>query len=132
MKAIICGGRYYEGNPEIDFVYLDKLRDKHNIIEVVSGNSNGADLLGERWAKSRKLELSVFKANWQLYGYSAGPIRNRKMLEYIKNDIENGIVIAFPGGRGTQNMCSIARMDYVPVILMANLKLKNAASYKEN
>ena len=128
MKAIICGGRYYEGSPEVDFKYLDNLRVTHNITEVISGNANGADLFGERWAKSRKLKLSVFKANWNLYGMSAGSIRNRKMLEYLtKEGIDYGIVIAFPGGRGTQMMCSIARRADVSVILMAHLKLVNAA-----
>ena len=54
MKTIICGGRYYDGNPEIDYAYLDNLR---NALKSF-GNSRGADqVLGEKWARSRKLQL---------------------------------------------------------------------------
>ena len=124
MKAIICGGRNYVGDPDIDFVHLDNLRMAHNIDEVVSGGAKGADRIGERWAQSRKLQLSVFKAEWRkngVYNRGAGLLRNKQMLTYILYVKNDGIVIAFPGGTGTNHMMAIARNANIPVIEISRL-----------
>jgi hypothetical protein len=52
-----------------------------------------------------------FPANWKQYGKSAGYRRNTQMLEEGKPDI----VIAFPGGRGTEMMCEIAETAGITV-----------------
>jgi hypothetical protein len=55
--------------------------------------------------------VEEYKADWDTYGKSAGPIRNQKML-----DTGIDYVIAFPGGRGTEHMKKIARKAGVTVI----------------
>lgn len=52
------------------------------------------------WAK-------VFKADWNVLGRAAGPVRNRDMLLHAKVTAERMnesiFLMAFPGGRGTEN-----------------------------
>ena len=52
------------------------------------------------------------KANWDLHGKAAGPIRNRTML----NAHPNAIVVAFPGGRGTDNCISEAQARNMTIL----------------
>jgi hypothetical protein len=47
----------------------------------------------------------VYKAEWDKHGRAAGPIRNQQMLDDGKPDL----VLAFAGGRGTDDMCRRAR-----------------------
>lgn len=51
-------------------------------------------------------------ADWSKYGKAAGPMRNQKMLDEYKPDL----VVALPGGRGTADMVSRARVAGVEVI----------------
>lgn len=102
-KVIIAGGR--------DFKDYELLKGKLNIylsnlenITIVSGGANGADLLGEQYAKEKGLELVIFPADWNTYGKAAGPVRNRQMAEY------SDYLIAFWDGKskGTYNMINTA------------------------
>jgi UDP-N-acetylmuramoylalanine-D-glutamate ligase len=55
--------------------------------------------------------MSIYPAKWDLHGKSAGPIRNQQML-----DTGVDLVIAFPGGKGTAHMVSIAKKAGVKVV----------------
>jgi hypothetical protein len=59
--------------------------------------------------------MEEYKAKWDKYGKSAGPIRNKKMLDEGKPDL----VFAFPGGPGTNNMIKQAKEKN---ILIYNIK----------
>ena len=65
-----------------------------------------------KWAKDNNMKLKVYPADWELHGKSAGPIRNQQMLIEGKPDL----VLAFPGGKGTAHMVSIAKKKGVKVI----------------
>lgn len=104
MKVIIAGGR--------DFNDYELLKDKCDMylsqqtdVEIVSGTANGADKLGEIYAKERGYRLSQFPADWDSYGKGAGPIRNRQMADYAD------FLIAFwdRKSKGTENMIYEAR-----------------------
>lgn len=95
MRTIIAGGRNYFLTPS-DIEKLNSL--KSEITEVVSGAATGADAGGEKWAHQNNIPVTLFKANWKLFGKSAGHRRNRQMAEYAE------AVILFPGGTGTENM----------------------------
>lgn len=108
VKAIICGGRNYEFTGK-DYADLDKLHELIGITEVVSGKQRGADTCGEKWAMAHHISVKGFpitRADWKQYGMGAGPIRNRRMRDYILPD---GVCIAFPGHNGTANMVSLAK-----------------------
>ena len=101
-KVIIAGSRDFK-----DYAFLKKMVDKlylNGDIEIVSGGAQGADSLGERYAKEKGYTIKRFPANWELYGKSAGPIRNRQMAVYADH------LIAFPVGvsKGTSSMINEA------------------------
>jgi hypothetical protein len=70
----------------------------------------GADLLAEKWALMRGIQVQAFPANWA-EGKSAGPRRNGKMIA----EGNPSLVIALPGGRGTADMVLKARTAGVRV-----------------
>ena len=70
--------------------------------------------MAEEWAEEMSLERIVVEADWDTHGKAAGPIRNEKMLR----DYTPQGVVAFPGGRGTAHMVSIAKKAGVPVIVV--------------
>lgn len=100
MIALVCGGRDYRDEKEV-FSMLDSL----DIDAIVHGGADGADRLAGEWAISRMIPEIIVPAQWKGYGKSAGPVRNRWMIDFTKVDT----VIAFPGGRGTANMVDLAR-----------------------
>ena len=101
-----------------DFIGLDKKPDSITFIE---GGAKGADFLTRVWVKYRQIETDYFSfveypADWKTYGKRAGHIRNAQMLNEGKPDL----VIAFPGGRGTQDMVDKATHAGVPVLEVSN------------
>lgn len=68
---------------------------------IMSGNCpEGADAMGETFAKDRGYELKLYPAEWHKYGRGAGPRRNRAMAQKAQ------VLIAFWDGEspGTDNM----------------------------
>ena len=102
-RVIVCGCRDFD-NKAFCFSQLDEILSGYTDPEIVSGHADGADHFGEEYAKAHGLKLSIFPAEWSRYGRAAGPIRNRKMLEYASE--ETPLIIAFWNGksRGTKNM----------------------------
>lgn len=99
MRLCICGGRNYLNRVKVyevlDYAYHRKP------FTLISGGATGADMLGIQWAKARGAHCEVYPAKWKTHGRAAGPIRN---LEMIKSGID--VLIAFPGGTGTEHMVS--------------------------
>lgn len=81
-------------------------------IVIIEGGATGADSAAADFGLINFCPVKEFKADWHQYGTSAGPIRNRQMLEQGKPDL----VIAFPGGEGTKNMIAQAKAYKVPVV----------------
>lgn len=108
MRVLVCGGRDY-----FDAIRVDTVLD-HVVTPsvVIQGGARGADAMAANWAAKRGIEMLCYKANWHYHGKRAGIVRNEWMLEDGKPDI----VVAFPGGRGTAHMVSIAKLAGVPVI----------------
>ena len=107
-RLIVCGG--------VDFIdygffkaQMDRLIAHYENIRLVSGHARGADSLAERFAAESGIPIQVFPAEWKKYGKAAGPIRNRVMLDYAKE--ETPVVAAFWDGqsRGTGNMLKQAK-----------------------
>lgn len=123
MKVLVCGGRAYDDAARV-FEVLDNLHRNQRItllihgacgkrIEMADGSERiiGADVLADEWAKSRQVDRDPFPADWKKHGYNAGPIRNQLMLDECKPEL----VVAFPGGKGTADMCRKARAAGVQV-----------------
>ena len=105
MRVLVCGGRDYTSLSRV-CIELDKLDPKPTLL------ISGAEQLAEQWAKENKIPTRLFPADWDIYGKRAGYLRNVKMLEEGNPDL----VVAFPGGKGTNMMVSIAQSADIPVI----------------
>ncbi len=102
MKVIVAGSRTFN-----DYDLVERTMDDlfgSNEIEIISGGANGADKLGERYAKENGLKLYIFPADWNKYGKQAGAIRNKEMAEIGTH------LVAFWDGKskGTKMMIDIA------------------------
>ena len=102
-RVIVCGCRDFD-DKVFCFSQRDSILSGYSDPEIVSGHADGADQYGEEYANAQGLKLSIFPAEWSRFGRAAGPIRNRKMLEYALE--ETPLIIAFWNGksRGTKNM----------------------------
>ncbi len=111
-KVIIAGSRTYTDYDKAWSKILDFTSTITNEIsedlEIVSGGAKGADALGERFAKESlpvvSIKLTVFPANWDKHGKSAGFLRNIEMADYAD------ALLAFWDfkSRGTKHMIQTA------------------------
>jgi hypothetical protein len=95
MRVLVTGGRDYN-----DYWVIEReLRKLGRDIEIIEGGARGADQIARRFAIRENIPFDTFVAEWLEHGPKAGPIRNQKMIEEGKPDL----VIAFPGGKGTED-----------------------------
>jgi hypothetical protein len=113
--VIVCGGREYDDVQQMDRVLSHYLSNVPDLI-IRHGGARGADLMAQDWADLHGIPTEVFYAKWKSEGRKAGVLRN---LEMAKAGAV--LVIAFPGGRGTQSMMEIAGRYGIPVKRVARL-----------
>jgi hypothetical protein len=94
MIVLVCGGREFNGS--IDCLSL------FHIDIIIHGGARGADMLADRWARSKGIHCARVDALWDQLGRSAGYARNHAMAQ-LKPDL----CVAFPGGVGTSIMIKI-------------------------
>jgi hypothetical protein len=107
-KILVCGGRDYS-----NYETLRKLLDEQvsSIDTIIQGGARGADRLAKRYAEERGLTCLEVPAEWEVYKRQAGIFRNLAMLK-----LDPDLVIAFPGGSGTQHMIEIAAKKGVKIV----------------
>jgi ABC-type Fe3+-hydroxamate transport system substrate-binding protein len=120
-RVLVCGGRDFHYQSIVGEIIESVLYEefwKTNTGSrpwlqdiLICGMARGADLAAYSWAQKAGMPVEKYVPNWDKHGRAAGIIRNKEMLEEGKPDL----VIAFPGGRGTDNMVSIALKAGVPV-----------------
>lgn len=86
IKVAIVGSRTFD-NYEMLKTFIGQACENEGLfqgkeVEIISGGARGADKLGERFAEEHDYTLTVFKAEWDKYGKSAGFRRN---VDIIKN-----------------------------------------------
>ena len=81
---------------------------------ILAGDAKGVDECVRRYAELRQFNLRIFEANWDKYQRSAGPIRNKLMID------EADTLVAFWDGksRGTKNCIRCATDKGIPVLIM--------------
>ena len=102
-KIIVAGSRNFMVK---DFVFkkLDEIIKGYKNVEIVEGGAKGVDYLAKQYAIEHNIPCKEFPANWNLYGRSAGILRNKDMASY------SDVLIAFyNGSRGTSNMIKGAK-----------------------
>lgn len=100
LDILVTGGR--------DFHDRDLLEQVLDVLEpycVIHGGAPGADTLANEWAGKNGAAVEEYPAEWEVHGKVAGPIRNQVMLDKSQPDL----VVAFPGGNGTEDMVRRAR-----------------------
>jgi len=128
MRIIIAGGRDFNNYNLLEEECLNLFESNpvlYNFVEIISGHANGADKLGEAFAKKHNYLIRIFDADWNNldskpclikynksgspYNALAGFNRNRKMAECASEN--NGMLMAFWDGKspGTKNMIDIAK-----------------------
>ncbi len=131
MKIVVAGTRTFNDYELLKYT-LDKFikESDADTITIVSGHAEGADKLGEKYAVENDYELELYPAEWEKYGPSAGPIRNRKMA-YAADK-----VICFWDGKsaGTASMIDAAEDYFVPctTIIYSDKKKDVITSLKSN
>ncbi|WP_430318311.1 DUF2493 domain-containing protein [Pseudomonas nitroreducens] len=103
MNIIVCGGRDYSDREAV-FEVLDRIQFKRPITVLIQGGATGADALAKEWAEVRQIHCATVPAMFKAFGAPAGPMRNAAMATLGVTG-----VVAFPGGRGTASMVSIAK-----------------------
>lgn len=127
MRVLVTGGRKFDDANMV----VNALCQYPPDTVVVHGGALGADALAAwYWAGIRQLKTEVHYANWPVcegvnctpshrrknklgeeYCPTAGPLRNQKMLE---SGVD--LLIAFPGGTGTEDMRYRALKAGIPVV----------------
>lgn len=100
LRIIVAGGRDFSDYDKMCSVLDPFIGEEVDKVKIISGGAQGADKLGEKYAKESSMDLIIFPADWSKYGKSAGHIRNKQMAEY------GDMLFAFWDGesRGTKNM----------------------------
>lgn len=101
FRVIIAGGRDFADYKQLKSFADRMLAGKRaQGIEVVCGDANGADKLGERYAAEHAFDIRHFPAQWDALGRRAGYTRNEQMGDYAD------ALIAFWDGKshGTKHM----------------------------
>jgi len=110
-RVIVCGGRHSNDKDTV-FRTLDCYHQMKPFSAVLVGGANGADSLAGDWARERGVPCEVFTPDWGKHGRAAGLIRNKQMIDAGADGL-----IAFPGGKGTNNMIDLARHRGIPVAI---------------
>ncbi len=90
---------------------FDKIR-----VNIIEGGAKGADELAAKYALGHNHYVHEYYADWSKWGRAAGPIRNRKMHEFIK-DYKYRVCICFWDGksRGTKDNFHLAKEFNTPL-----------------
>ena len=106
-RVVIAGCRDYNNYEEAK-AYIDKCISNiknENTIVILSGGSSGADKLGEQYAIENGFEIERYPAQWEKFGKSAGPRRNKQMAE-----VSDYIICFWDGkSKGTKSMIKYAQ-----------------------
>jgi|TARA_R110000851_G_scaffold47424_1_gene115107 hypothetical protein len=121
-RVIIAGGRDFDDFRKLSSVCMHMLQNKMNI-EIVSGTANGADKLGEQFAKFAGHSVKQFPASWDELGKAAGFIRNKEMAEYA----DAAIIFWDKSSKGTKHMIDLAnKMNLkVKLVIYSNEVIKD-------
>jgi len=100
LKVAVIGSRNFQ-----DYDRLKRILDLYPIKVIVSGGAIGADSLGDKYADEKGLQKEIYKPDWDLFGKSAGFLRNTTIIE------NSNMVVAFWDGasKGTKDSLDKAK-----------------------
>jgi hypothetical protein len=106
MKVIIAGGREFNDYDLLKTKCDSILSEVNEPIAIVSGKANGADSLGERYAKEKGYFVIPFPPDYKKYSPKVAPVMRNEEMAKIAD-----CLIAFWNGksRGTNDMITRAK-----------------------
>lgn len=117
MKVAIIGTRTFSNYTLLESKVLEILSGgvQSMCTEIVSGGAPGTDQLAAQFATAHTIPIKIFPADWATFGKSAGPRRNKEIVDYAD------IIIAFWDGQspGTRNTIQLARTSGKPVTIVS-------------
>jgi len=113
MKVAVVGSRVFR-----DYKFLDRtlkmFQEKYGLSWIISGGARGADSLAERWAKDNQIVgLTVYIAQWNTFGKSAGMKRNYQIVD----NADTVIAFLHPNSKGTWHTIKLATAKQKPCLL---------------
>lgn len=113
MKILCCGDRNWNN---FQLVYNTLITFPCDTT-VIHGAARGADTIAGKVANLLGMKVEIYSADWTKQGKSAGPIRNRQML-----DQKPDLVLAFhndiEASKGTKDCVTEAKRRGIPVRLL--------------
>lgn len=109
MRVAIIGSRSY-----INYAQVKHTVDEHKPSMIISGGAEGADSLGQRYAKENGIPILIFYPNWKVHGKSAGYLRNESIIDAAD------CIIAFWDGesKGTLHSINLAKKNSKKLIVI--------------
>ena len=114
FRVIIAGGREVTGDTADELVSSAIFESgwQDEITEVIHGDAHGIDKAAQRVCQG-KWPIVRMPADWDSYGKSAGPRRNREMAERA-----DALIAVWDGmSRGTANMIQTAKQRGLSVFV---------------
>ena len=112
FRLIIAGSRGIE--PRFSQIETVLSEQGWTPTTILSGCCHGPDKAGEAWATTRLVPVERYPADWETYGKSAGPRRNREMAERA----DAALVFWDGKSRGTKNMIDEMKRRGKPVFVV--------------
>src|SRR4051812_16363717 len=108
-RIIACGARDYTDYRRVE----SSLKEERELIELcINGGAPGADVFTDSACRVLRIPRERMNAKWREQGLGAGPIRNQKMLQKLKEYEGKKEVWAFHDdltkSKGTAGMVSLA------------------------
>ncbi len=126
-RILITASREWS-DKDIIFHALNERLMEHSYVTVIQGDCTGGDLISKEWAQARILtgmrlgeafiRLESYAAPWDELGKSAGPIRNKYMVQLGADEC---LAFPLPQSRGTIGCMKLAQAAGIPVINLGTL-----------
>lgn len=108
--VLVCGGRDFNDRALAYQAIEHSLKTNPTLTQdnaiVMSGGQRGADTLALDWAFENEWNALRIPAKWKRFNEKAGALRNKELRKLAMSFVLEGriVLIALPGGRGTNNM----------------------------
>jgi hypothetical protein len=114
VRVLICGPRDFVNGLYVFGVVVGIVKTAGPNLVIIEGEANGVDTLARLAAEKLGIPVDPYPADWSK-GRSAGPVRNRRMLDEGQPDY----VVAIGNGAGTTDMIRQTRARGIPVVWRA-------------
>lgn len=116
-KIVVTGSRdWTDGQAIINALKEMKNRFPGEELVLITGGARGADKLAYEIGKRHGFTTVILDANWSNQGRTAGPIRNRRMLDWFA-PIDVVLAFPLPQGSGTRDCMAEALKRNIEVIV---------------